>query len=68
MVYNILCTGWDGYYLTNGKAIPITWAKLSDLSRTVYFDKATGQELILNPGKTYIGIVPSDVWNQVVIK
>ena len=68
MVYNILCTGWDGYYLTNGKAIPITWTKLSDLSRTVYFDKATGQELILNPGKTYIGIVPSDVWNQVVIK
>ncbi len=68
MVYNILCTGWDGYYLTNGKAIPITWSKLSDLSRTVYYDKLTGQELILNPGKTYIGIVPSDVWNQVVIK
>ncbi|MBR1471752.1 MAG: DUF3048 domain-containing protein [Lachnospiraceae bacterium] len=68
MVYNIICTGWDGYYLTNGKAIPITWSKFSDTTRTFYMDKVTGQEITLNPGKTYIGIVPSDVWNQLVIQ
>ncbi|MCR4936584.1 MAG: DUF3048 domain-containing protein [Lachnospiraceae bacterium] len=66
MVYNILGAG-NGYYIANGACIPINWSKASETSHTVYTD-ATGNILRLNPGKTYIGIVPSDVWAQVAIQ
>lgn len=67
MVYNIL--GSDvGYYLTDGKAIPITWSKTTDLNPTVYTDATTGQVINLNPGKTYIAVVPDDVWTQTVLQ
>ena len=68
MVYNLICQGWAGYYLTDGYAIPILWSKLSDVSHTTYANATTGQPLVINTGKTYIGIVPSDVWNQVTIQ
>ena len=45
----------------------ITWTKGSLTSPTQYFD-ANGNELVLNVGKTYIAIVPSDAWKEVVIK
>ena len=38
MVWNCLATGMDGYYITNGQAIPITWSKISDTDRTIYYD------------------------------
>ena len=38
MVWNCLASGQEGYYITNGKAIPITWTKNSDLNRTIYRD------------------------------
>ncbi len=68
LVYNILAAGQPGYYLTNGKAIPILWSKANELTKTQYFNAATLQPLTLNTGKTYIAIVPADVWNQLVIK
>jgi hypothetical protein len=67
MAYYIL-GGNVGYYLTNGKAIPISWAKAAANYPTVYTDATTGQPLTLNPGKTYIAIVPSDVWTSLAIK
>lgn len=45
----------DGYYFTNGKGIHITWTKESDYAPTRYYDDA-GNEIQLNPGKTYIAI------------
>ena len=42
----------DGYYITNGYAIPITWEKGSRESKTVY--KYSGEELKVNDGNTYI--------------
>ena len=45
----------DGYYFTNGKGIHITWKKTSDYAPTKYYDD-NGNEIQLNPGKTYIAI------------
>lgn len=45
----------DGYYITGGKAIHITWEKESDFAPTKYYDD-NGKEIVLNPGKTFIAI------------
>ena len=52
----------DGYYITNGKAIPITCEKTSRSGKTIYKD-LNGNELKVNDGKTFIQICPinSDV-------
>jgi len=46
----------SGYYCTNGKAIPITWEKTSKKSKTKYYTE-DGEELLLNPGKTWVSII-----------
>ena len=48
----------DGYYISNGKAIPIKWRKDSRSSKTVY-TLLSGEELVVNDGNTYIEINPS---------
>lgn len=68
LIYNAIDMGRSGFYITNGKAIEVTWAKTADTTPTVYFDKATGAPLQINTGKTYIALVPSDSWTSVVIK
>ena len=69
LIYNVIDAGKAGYYCTNGKAIPITWAKGGeDNSITRYYDTVTGEEIKINTGKTYITIIPSDSWEDVVIK
>ena len=65
LIYNVIGTGM-GWYMTNGKAIPIIWVKSSETGITKYYD-ATGAEITLNPGKTYIGICPADDWDSVKI-
>lgn len=47
--------GGNGYYITNGKAIPVTWTKDSQESPTRYFD-ADGNEITINQGKTWVCI------------
>lgn len=68
MIYNVVDAGRSGYYITNGKAIEVVWAKMGENTPTVYFDKATGMPIQINTGKTYIALVPSDSWADVVIK
>ena len=49
----------DGYYITNGKAVHVKWAKTSDYSPTkFYYDDLTPVEF--NVGKTYIAVVQDD--------
>ena len=67
MVWNCLATGMGGYYITNGQAIPITWSKISDTDRTIYYDME-GNEITINTGKTYIAFVADEVWDQLVIE
>lgn len=47
----------EGYYITNGYAVPITWEKTSRSSQTVYRYK-DGSEINVNDGNTYIQIQP----------
>lgn len=49
----------EGYYITNGKAIPITCTKDSRTSQTVYED-LDGNEINVNDGKTFIQICPEE--------
>lgn len=48
-----------GYYITNGQAVDITWKKNESTKKMRYYDKA-GEELTINPGKTYIALFPVD--------
>ena len=66
MVYN--CIGTNvGYYPTGGMVIPVTWVKTTFEGATKFYT-LDGAELVVNPGKTYIALVPSDAWSQVGIK
>lgn len=47
-----------GYYITNGKCVNINWSKSSRTDKTVY-TLEDGTPLVLNPGNTYIQIVPA---------
>lgn len=47
----------EGYYITNGYAVPITWEKKGRSLRTVY-KYLNGEEIILNDGSTFINIQP----------
>ena len=44
-----------------------TWKKGGENEITHYYD-ANGNELEMNRGKTYITMVPSDVWGDVAIQ
>ncbi len=49
----------EGLYITNGYSIPIIWEKASKNAKTIYKVKATGKELELSDGNTYIQIYPT---------
>jgi hypothetical protein len=49
----------SGYYITNGKAIEITWSKKDRKSQTIYKDK-NGNVISLNDGNTFIELQPTD--------
>ena len=49
----------DGYYFTDGKAIPIRWEKDTEWGPMRFVDAATGEEITVNQGKTWISIVPT---------
>ena len=68
LTYNVTdSTSHEGYYLTKGVAVPITWSKATPEGITHYYYKSTGQEIELNTGKTYIAFVPADSWDQLKI-
>lgn len=45
-----------GYYITDGRAIPVSWKKDGDFGVTHYYD-TKGNEIILNQGKTWVCII-----------
>lgn len=67
MQFNILDKTGSGYYVTGGKAIPVTWSKGHDMSPTKFYD-AAGNEITLNTGKTYIALVSDTRWSELVLK
>ena len=68
MIYNVIGSGDNGYYLTNGKAVPISWIKSGEADITLFLDQETGEQIEMNTGKTYIALVPSDTWDEVSIQ
>lgn len=50
----------EGYFITNGYAVPITWEKKSRESKTIYKYK-NGEEIKVNDGNTYIEIQPTNL-------
>ena len=45
----------EGYFITNGNAVPITWKKDSRAGKTKYFYK-DGSEIEVSDGRTYIEV------------
>ena len=53
----------EGYYITNGYAVPITWQKDTRRSKTIYKYK-DGTEIDVNDGNTWIMLTSkSKTWN-----
>lgn len=53
---DIVGTG-KGLYFTRGEYVSVTWEKPGETSRTRYYLES-GEEIQLNPGKTWIQVVP----------
>lgn len=49
-------TGGDGYYISKGAVTEIKWEKKSEKASIKFYDKKTGEELQVNPGKSYIAV------------
>ncbi|HHU71794.1 MAG TPA: DUF3048 domain-containing protein [Clostridiales bacterium] len=56
----------SGYYITNGKKVDITWKKNENNKWMRYYDES-GNELTINPGKTYIAMFPNNRVEDIVI-
>ncbi|MCR5467501.1 MAG: DUF3048 domain-containing protein [Lachnospiraceae bacterium] len=54
-----ITAGGNGWYITNGKAIPITWTCAGNAEVTHYYD-LSGNEITLNQGKTWIDVMDVD--------
>lgn len=67
MQFNIIeQSGRSGYYVTGGKAIPVTWSKGHDMDPTRFYDME-GNLITLNTGKTYIALVSDTRWKELVL-
>lgn len=60
-------TEGDGYYITNGVAIPIVWKRNEAPNECHYYD-LEGNELLINVGKTYIAVYPDDYRGGVIFE
>lgn len=63
---------WDtngnpGYYITQGKAIPIVWVGGTEYEPTKYYD-LEGNELVMNPGQTWVCTILDNDMEDTVIK
>lgn len=66
LIYNCIDKFKFAYYCTEGKNVSILWTKEGEGGVTRFFN-ASGEEIKINPGKTYIGIIPDDTWDEVKI-
>lgn len=68
LTYKIQNNADVGYYLTDGKAVPIVWFRGANITDNTNYIDANSNPIYLNTGKTYITLVPKDVWNDLVMK
>lgn len=55
----------NGYFITEGYAVPITWEKTSHSEQTVY-KYENGEEITVNDGNTFIQIYPTSGGNLTI--
>ena len=60
-------THLEGTFITRGKAIPIKWVYEEEHGMTHYYDE-NGQEIRLNPGKTWVEIILNGTEDAVSIQ
>ncbi|MBQ7615539.1 MAG: DUF3048 domain-containing protein [Butyrivibrio sp.] len=56
LAYQMHDTTRDGYFITKGKMIHVTWQKTADFDPTTYYDD-NGEEVTFNTGKTMIFVI-----------
>lgn len=57
-------SGGHGYYITNGKMVPVTWSKDSITAPTKFYYE-DGTEITLNQGKTWVCIIQDSYEDRV---
>jgi len=57
----------EGYYMTNGKMVPITWYK-NEKDRFMKYYGMDGNELVINVGKTYIAVFPNHRADRITVE
>lgn len=67
MEFRICNDSGEGYYITGGAAVPVTWEKGVDYELTKFYDMS-GNEITLNTGKTYVAFVSEDRWDELVLE
>ncbi len=63
---NVHDDSW-GYYITNGKAENVTWKKDGEFGVTHYYGP-DGEEIVLNPGKTWVCIMSTGDFQKTEIQ
>ncbi len=66
LLYDAISSG-EGWFISDGYAVPIKWRKTGDINPTEFTYADTGEPIVLNTGKTYISLVPSDSWGELKI-
>ena len=56
LAYQMHDTTRDGYFITRGKMIHVTWEKTGDYEPTTYYDD-NGNEVVFNTGRTMIFVI-----------
>ena len=57
----------DAWFITNGRAVPCTWSKQTDLDFTTFTD-ADGNMIKANVGKSYIALIRNEEWGNIAIQ
>lgn len=60
-------TSGTGTYITNGKAIDVTWSKKDPWGPTYYYD-ANGGQILMNQGKTWVCIILDSLADSTIIE
>ncbi len=58
-------SGGSGYYITNGQAVPITW--VNEDGYVKYYDQS-GNQLKLNPGKTFVEVLDTNSSSDLIFE
>lgn len=59
--------GGNGVFITEGKAVPVTWEKQDTFGLTTYYDES-GEQIRLNPGVTWVLLVDRSKEGKVEIR